>query len=695
MSGAVSDSGGAPLERLLEPLRLGPRTAPGRILFGPHCTNLSRANGYSARHAAYYRERAAGGAGVIVLEEACVDPSDRPYEAAIHGFADGIAGGFRLAAAAAQEAGALVVAAIGHSGGQGTSMHTQRPLLAPSPVPEVATREVPQALEARRIPGLVAAYARVAEAARQAGLDGVEVNAGQSSLVRQFLSGLTNLRDDAYGGDRERRLRFAVEVLEAVREALGPELVLGLRLSIDEYAPWAGITPEEGVAIARSLAERVQLDYLVATSGGIFTLHATQPGMHVAAPARPDLAQLLRADGFPAAVFAQGSIVDAAAAAGLVASMTCDGVEMTRALIADPELPRKAAAGGLEAVVPCILCNQDCRVRDLHNRVVGCVQNPRAGHETEAEPSRVPSGRRARVLVVGSGPAGLSAAIAAAERGHEVAVWERAESVGGAVALAASAPLRSPLLGAVAPRLAALERLGVAPVTGREATREAILAESPDLVVIATGAVPRPLSESLGPELAEALARETGLLLFDHRTALAGSPELEAVLWRDGAAIVVYDLDGGFAGGSVAESLGARSSVAEVHLSSPDLFLAQAFARTFALGPLLSRLHQHEVRLRPQRRLVGVRDGALVLQQRFGELQELVEGAAALVVCDFEVPDDRLYRELLGTSLAVVRAGDALAPRHIGAAVLEGRRAVAALDEPPPEARRRLETVAA
>ncbi|HKA03405.1 MAG TPA: 2,4-dienoyl-CoA reductase, partial [Acidimicrobiales bacterium] len=182
---------------LLEPLALGGRTAPNRVLFGPHVTNLGRDRSLSDRHIAYYGRRAAGGCGVIVTEEASVHDSDWPYERAPR--AADCAAGWRLVADAVHAHGALVIAALGHAGGQGSSAYSQGPLWAPSRVPEVNTREVPKWMEADDIAAVVAGFARAAELAVRSGCDGVEVNAGQHSLVRQFLSGLTNHRDDAWG----------------------------------------------------------------------------------------------------------------------------------------------------------------------------------------------------------------------------------------------------------------------------------------------------------------------------------------------------------------------------------------------------------------------------------------------------------------------------------------------------------------
>src|SRR6187397_1201890 len=211
--------------QILTPLTLGPRTAPNRIMFGPHVTNLGDDDRQlTARHVAYYRRRAVGGCGTVVIEGASVHPSDWPFERAP--LAERCGEGWRAVAAALHEYGTLAVASLDHAGGQGSSAYSQRELWAPSRVPEVTTREVPKWMEDDDIAAVIAGFASGARLAIDAGCDGVEVNAGQHSLVRQFLSGLTNHRDDRWGA----RTAFALEVLAAVRGAIGAGGVLGLRL---------------------------------------------------------------------------------------------------------------------------------------------------------------------------------------------------------------------------------------------------------------------------------------------------------------------------------------------------------------------------------------------------------------------------------------------------------------------------------
>src|SRR5690606_7701245 len=240
--------------RLTDPIGLAGRTAPSRVIFGPHVTNLGRRRALTDRHVAYYRRRAAGGAGVIVVETASVTPDDHPYERAP--LAADCGPGWAAIAEACRPYGTVVLAGLGHTGSQGSSAYSQSVLWAPSPVADAVSREMPAEMEQEQIDAVVAGFADGARRAVAAGLDGVELDAGAFSLLRQFHSGLTNLRGDAYGKDR---LKFTREVIAAVREAIGPERVLALRLSCDELAPWAGVTPEQAAAQVDALAGSIDL----------------------------------------------------------------------------------------------------------------------------------------------------------------------------------------------------------------------------------------------------------------------------------------------------------------------------------------------------------------------------------------------------------------------------------------------------
>ena len=636
---------------LAEPLSLGRRArAPSRVMFGPHETNLARRRAFSDRHVAYYRRRAAGGAGIVVTETASVHPSDWPYERAP--LAADAAAGWASIARACHAEGALVIASIGHCGGQGSSAYSQQPLLAPSRVPEVNTREVPKAMESADIEAVVAGFGDAARQAVSAGLDGVEVNAGQHSLVRQFLSGLTNQRQDGYGEDR---LRFAREVLESVRDA-ADGAVIGLRLSCDELAPWAGITPDSAIEILTALSPYT--DYVVVVRGSIYSVSATRPDGHTPPGFNLDLTRRAR-EALPerVAVIAQGSIVEVAMAQDALASGTADAVEMTRAQIADPELVSKVRAGAPGTVRPCVLCNQACQVRDPRNPVVSCIGEPSSGHETEDAPVAGGAPWPQRVLVVGGGPAGLEAARTAALRGHRVRLVDRTVRPGGAVRAAAAGAGRDRLARLADWLASECARLGVELDLSRELGGEDIEAHD-GAVLICTGS-----RDGRRDYLVEPPADIRTARLVLQQAADGALPDGPCVIW---------DPVGGPIGISVAELLTAGRQVA---LVTPDLIPGTQLARSGDLADASTRLQRAGIALHKRSRLVTVTPTAAVVEDVFtGESKEIE--AAVVIDAGHRLPEDSLWR----AHPALPRAGDAVAPRTVYEAVLEGRRAALALD---------------
>jgi mycofactocin system FadH/OYE family oxidoreductase 1 len=625
-----------------------------RLVFGPHETNLGRGRAISERHVAYYARRAAGGCGTIVTETASVHAGDWPYERAP--LASECGPGWAAVVAACSEHGALVLAGLGHAGLQSSGAYSQRELWAPSPVPEVAGREVPKEMEDEDIAAVVAGFADATRIAVAAGCGGVEINAGQHSLVRQFLSGLTNLRGDEYGTDK---LRLAREVLTAVRAAAGGGIV-GLRLSCDELAPWAGLTPESATQVAAALAEEGLVDYVAVVIGSIFSVASTRPDGHTPPAFNTELARQVKA-GITVPVMLQGSVVDLADAEAALESGAADLVEMTRAQIADPDLALHAANG--TSPRPCILCNQTCMVRDPRNPIVSCVGEPFAGYET-SEPALVATANPQEVVVIGAGPAGLETARVAAAAGHRVRVIERSQRLGGAVRVAAAGAGRDRLGVLVDWLETECRRLDVTFETGVDADVTLLddATRAGSRIVLCTGGRPGARSYTLESETVSA--------------AVLGADEvLEGALTGqlpDGP-VAVWDPIGGPVGISVAETLVAAG--AEVTLITPDLLVGNELARSGDLAPASSRLQASGVTLVKRAVLRGVRAGVLDVTDRFtGEEREIK--ANVVIDAGHRLPADALWRE----RPELARAGDAVAPRTIYEAVLEGRRAAAALD---------------
>lgn len=648
-------------ENLFTALSLGSKLAPNRFVFAAHQTNFATHNRFEQRHTDYYAARAAGGVGIIVLEGSIVHASDRPYEYCIFGYDDQVIAGYRLLAQAIHAHGGLALAHLTHSGMQGSSHVSQLPLWAPSPVPEVNSREMPKEMDPEDIAAVVAGFAQAADYALAGGLDGVEINAGQDSLIRQFLSPLTNMRSDEYGGSLENRLRFAREVIRTVRDTIDkhqPGAVLGLRLSGDEYAPWAGIKPEDAAEIARLLAADGLIHFISVTSGSIYSTHMTRPGLFMPAGFAAHLAGTIKA-AVPLPVFAQGSIVDAKMAAGLLVEGQADAVEMTRALIADPDLPSKVRAGRPEDVRPCILSNQDNIINMVQNPRLSCVNNPAAGYEGDSEfapLTRVFTPQH--VLVVGGGAAGLEAARVAALRGHHVTLYEQHAHLGGTLRLAAAAPGRERLALAVDWLEGQLGNLSVTMKLGVTVTPELVAAEAPDAVIVATGGRPGTLP---GVDLSQAAAVVTP------RQVLRGEVPAEP------GKAVLLDVIGDQVGMGVAEWLADRGWQVEVVTS--DMFVGQRLTASMELTPWNQRACARGITFRPQIDVHRVTGRTLIGSDHFQHDKEIrIEDIDLVVSVTYEVPNEDLYFALKQAGIRVYRAGDCVAPRYMSQAILEGYR---------------------
>lgn len=648
---------------LTDPVVLAGRTAPSRVLFGPHETNLGQGRGISGRHVAYYARRSAGGVGVMVTETASVHDSDWPYERAP--LAQDCAAGWAAVAEACQDNGTLVLAGLGHTGAQGSTAFSQQALWAPSRVADAASREMPVAMEQQDIELLVAGFVRGAKLAVDSGLAGVEIDAGVSALLRQFHSGLTNLREDAYGQDR---LMLTRDILSALRHEVGDDVILSLRLSCDELAPWAGVTPELAVEQVRALAPL--LDLLVVVQGGPFTASAYRPDAHAPEGHTIELCrQISEALDGALPVVLQGGVVKPEMAQSALDDGVADLVEMTRALIADADLVAKVRAGSAVTVRPCVRCNQTCRVRDNRNPVVTCIGDPRSGHETvDVDVEEATSEAHGhRVLVVGAGPAGLECSRVLATRGASVRVVDAADRPGGMLPVVAAG---RQTFGDLRDWLESeCDRLGVSVSLGSRLRPDDIRSalSSGESVVLATGS--RETSPRYKADPGARVISATDLL----RAASLGT--LSDVM-DPGARVLVHDPVGGPVGVAVVELLARHGH--QVSIVTQDQIVGTGLSLSGDLADANSRLQQAGVVrvLSCVLREVTLEGG--VVEERWTAEKRVIP-ADLIVDAGHRLAESELYNTLVGADALLrdelVRAGDCVAPRTVHEAILEGRRA--------------------
>jgi 2,4-dienoyl-CoA reductase-like NADH-dependent reductase (Old Yellow Enzyme family) len=524
---------------LMRPFRLRHLTLRNRIMSTAHEPAYSEDGLPKQRYRLYHEEKAKGEIALTVASGSAIVAEDSPPAFGnLHIYKDEIVPWLRELADACHGHGAAVMCQITHLGRRSFwNKADWLPLVAASPIREPAHRSFPKEAEDWDIARIVRAYADAAARCKEAGLDGVEIEA-YGHFLDGFWSPATNRRTDGYGGSLDNRLRATLEVIDAIRAAVGPDYIVGIRLVADEA--WdKGLSREEGMTIARRLAATGTLDFFNVIRGHIDTDEALShviPNMGTPSAPHLDFAGEVRA-ALGAPVFHAARINDVATARHAVASGLLDMVGMTRAHLADPHIARKIAEGREDQIRPCVGAGY-CIDRIYEGGEALCIHNPATGREATMPHVIAPAdGPTKKVVVVGAGPAGLEAARVTAARGHRVVLFEAAGEAGGQVRLAARMRRRREIVGIVDWRVEQCIALGVDFRFNTYAEAEDVLAERPDVVIVATGGLPDTSFLEDGEELVVtgwdilSGAAEPGgeVLLFDDNGAHPGMMAAEAI----------------------------------------------------------------------------------------------------------------------------------------------------------------------
>lgn len=614
---------------LLQPFRLKSLTLRNRIIVTSHEPAYTEDGMPKERYRAYHVERAKGGVAMTMTAgSASVSRDSPPAFGNVLLYKDEAVAWLRELADACHEHGAAVMIQITHLGRR-TRWDTGDwlPSLAPTHAAEPAHRATPKKVEDWDIARIIRDYADAAERVKAAGLDGLEIDA-YGHLPDQFLSPLTNHLEGPYGGPLENRMRFMADVLGAIRTRVGPDFIVGVRLAADEQVE-GGTTKDDGLAVTRRLKASGLIDFINVIRGHIETdaaLTDVIPIQGMASAPHLDFAGEIRA-GADIATFHAARIPDVATARHAIASGKLDMVGMTRAHLADPHLVRKIVRRTEETIRPCVGANY-CLDRIYQGGAAFCLHNAATGRELSMPHEIAPAETRRKVVVVGAGPAGLEAARVAGERGHDVLVFELANAPGGQVRLTAQSARRREMISIIDWRMAECERLGVRFRFDTWADRETVLAEAPDVVIVATGGLPNTDVLTSGADL------------------VVSSWDIIAGDAKPGTNVLVFDKAGDPAGLQAAEVIAATG--VKVEIMTPD--------RTFApevmgmnLVPSMRALQKTDCTFTVTWRLLSVSREGNLLKATLGSdyggvLKERLYDQ--IVVNSGTIPLDELYFDL-------------------------------------------------
>lgn len=474
------------MRKVFEPIQVGALTLKNRLVVSAMLTNLAAADGSATEsYIAYHEAKARGGWGLIITEDHPIAPNAGTSKTLPMIYNDTLAASHAKLAERVHAAGGKIFIQLYHAGRETTSAVTGEQPVAPSAIKDPTMPEIPRELSKSEIAEIIEQFATNAYYVKKAGFDGVEIHGASGYLVGEFLSPFSNKRSDEYGGTTRGRAKFAIDLVKAIREKVGPDFPISFRLCTAEYVD-GGLTIEETKVIAR-LLEEAGVDLLHCTQGVYASRPVITPPYIIPRASFVDnAAEIKKVVSIP--VVAVGGINDIDLADEILISGKADMVTMARASLADPELPNKAQAGEYDRILHCIGCVQGCQGENSKGNHVRCLVNPCTAMETEYDLS--PAVQQKTVWVIGGGVSGCAAAIAAARKGHRVILCERNNKLGGQWNLAAVPLGKGGFTSLVRWQAQELVRLGVTVLLNKEVSAEEIRTAEPDVVLVASGSQP-------------------------------------------------------------------------------------------------------------------------------------------------------------------------------------------------------------
>ena len=654
---------------VFKPAQLRHKTLRNRVVFGAHTTNMARDGLPWDQHVAYYRERAMGGAGMIVVEPMPVHPAAVLTRGNFRHSSDEVIPHFRRIAEAVHAEGAVILQQLYHVGAHGDSDNSFHPNWSPSGGPSYHDSDGSHAMTESDIEETMEGFVQAARRCKEAGFDGVEFWAAYHALPDQFWTPFSNQRTDSWGGSLENRTRFSRETMHRIREVCGDDFIIGLAVN-DE--------PEVEVALSReSLSEIIALhdreeamDYVTCGSGSYFDFYKLMPTFLYGEKLGVDLARTLKGVVSHALVTAESHIRTPENADEVLGSGAADLVSIVRGQIADPHLVNKAREGRPEDVRGCLSCNQMCWGRRSRDYWISCVVNPSAGREWEWGGDRfVPAPDPGTVLVVGAGPAGLEAGRGAAERGFRVTLAEAGAQIGGQFRLAGQQPRRAQIIELLAWYERQFAKLGVDLRLNSPMDAGEIAAFGADHVVMATGSRPE------GQGFQKAMPQVPALPGIGHGNVWPVE-EVMGHAARPGRRVIVLDEAGGWRGCGTAWKLAEDGH--QVTLVTPDPMVGKELQRMAADVPLRRRLAQLGVEFVLEHVALGWGNGGLSVRDLLTGRDRMIEAESLVLAlgnrAETEVSDDL---STMGVAHALI--GDAAGPRQAAYAFHEGRKLALAL----------------